>query len=116
MFGKSGLNYEELSIITEVEDAINTRPLNYLYDDNDITEINPSHLSVARNLPENMGNLNIDDFDKTKDECTRRCKYLKTTIENFWDRFSQEYMNNLREHQSHNRRKYDSFNKLIVNH
>ena len=58
--------------------------LNYLYDDNDITEITPSHLIVARNLPENMSNANIDYFDMTKDECTRRCKYLKTTVEHFW--------------------------------
>ena len=36
------------------------------------------------------------------------------TIGHFWNRFSQEYMNNLREHQTYNRRKYDSFNKLIV--
>ena len=32
-------------------------------------------------------------------ECTRRYKYLKTTIEHFWNRFSQEYMNNLHGHQ-----------------
>ena len=28
-----------------------------------------------------MSNSNIDDFDITKDECTRRYKYLKTTTE-----------------------------------
>ena len=45
----------------------------------------------------------------TKDECTRLYKYLKTTVEHFWNQFSQEYMNNLREHQIYNRRrKYDS--------
>ena len=58
--------------------------LNYLHDNNDITEITPSHLIVARNLPENMSNANIDYFDITKDECTRRCKHLKTTVEHFW--------------------------------
>ena len=37
MLGKSRLNYEELStIITEVEGIINTRPLTYLHDDDDI--------------------------------------------------------------------------------
>ena len=61
-----------------------------------------------------MNNSNIDDFDNDKDECTRRCKYLKTTTEHFWNQCSKEYMNNLREHQIYNRRKYDSFNKLIV--
>ena len=45
MLGKSRLNYEELStIIKEVEGAINSRPLIYLYDDDDITAITPSHL------------------------------------------------------------------------
>ena len=47
MLGKSHLNYEELStIITEVEGIINTRPLTYLYDDDDITAILPSHLAI----------------------------------------------------------------------
>ena len=50
----------------------------------------------------------------TKDECTRHYKNLKATIENFLNRFSQEYLNNLREHQTYSRRKNDSFNKLIV--
>ena len=37
VLGKSRLSYEELStIITEVEGIINTRPLTYLHDDDDI--------------------------------------------------------------------------------
>ena len=84
--GKTRLNYEELStIITEIEDIINTRPLTYLYDDDDITAITPSHLVIGQNLLENMKNSNIDDFDMKKSECTRRYKYLKTTIEHFWN-------------------------------
>ena len=86
MLGKTRLNYEELStIITETEDIINTRPLTYLYDDDDITAITPSHLVIGQNLLENMKNSNIDDFDMKKGECTRRYKYLKTTIEHFWN-------------------------------
>ena len=102
-------------IITEIESVINTRPLTYLYDDDEVTAITPSHLIIGRNLRENINKFSEGDFDMTKDECTRRYKYLKTTIEHFWNRFSQEYMNNLREHHSYNRRKYDSFNKLEVN-
>ena len=79
MLGKTRLNYEELStIITETEDIINTRPLTYLYDDDDITAITPSHLVIGQNLLENMKNL-------LEGECTRRYKYLKTTIEHFWN-------------------------------
>ena len=53
--GKSRLNYEELfTIITEVQGIINTRPLTYLYNDNDITAITPSYLIIGRNLLENM--------------------------------------------------------------
>ena len=86
LLGKIRLNYEELStIITEIEDIINTRPLTYLYDDDDITAITPSHLVIGQNLLENMKNSNIDDFDMKKGECTRRYKYLKTTIEHFWN-------------------------------
>ena len=115
MLGKSRLNYQELStIIIEVKGIINTPPLTYLYHDDDITTITPSHLIVRRNLLENMSNSNIDDFDMTTDKCTRCYEYLKTTIEQFWNRFSQEYITNLRKRQTYNRIKYDSFNKLIV--
>ena len=65
-------NYEELSTIsTEVEGVTNTRPLTYLYSDDDITAITPIHLIIGRKLLENMNNSNIDDFDLTKDECSR---------------------------------------------
>ena len=91
VLGKSRLNYEELfTIIIEVE-VINTRSLTCLYDDDHITAITLSHLIIGQNLLENMNNSNIDDFDMTKDECTRRYKCLKTTIEHFLNRFSQEY-------------------------
>ena len=56
----------------------------------DIIAITPSHLIIGQNLLENMINSIIGDFDMTKAECTTRYKYLKTTIEHFWNRFSQE--------------------------
>ena len=44
---KSRLSYKELSAITtEVEGVINTRSLTYLYDDNGITAITPSHVII----------------------------------------------------------------------
>ena len=86
--------------ITELEGVIIRRPLTYLYDNDDIKAITPSNLIVRRNLLENMNNSNIDNFDMTKDECTRLYKYLKTTVEHFCNRFSQQYMNNLRECQT----------------
>ena len=55
MLEKSRLNYGELfTIITEVQGIINTRPLTYLYNDNDITAITPSYLIIGRSLLENM--------------------------------------------------------------
>ena len=72
VLGKSRLNYEELSaIITEVEGIINTRTSTDLYDDDDVTAITPSYLIIGWHLLENMNMSNIDDFDMTKDECTK---------------------------------------------
>ena len=91
MWGELHLNCEELSsIITDVEGVISTWPFTYLYGDDDIIAITPSHLIIGQNLLENMINSIIGDFDMTKAECTTRYKYLKTTIEHFWNRFSQE--------------------------
>ena len=91
MWGELRLNCEELSTtIAEVQGVISTRPLKYLYGDDDITAITPSHLIIGQNLLENMNNSNIDDFHMTKAEFIRRYKYLKTTIEHFWNPFSEE--------------------------
>ena len=106
MLEKSCLNYEELStIITEVEGVIDTWLLTYLYDDDDITAVTPSHVIIGQNLLQNVNNSNIGDFNMMKDECTRCYKYLEMTAENFWNQFSQEYMKILREHQISNRGK-----------
>ena len=91
MWEELRLNCEELSTtIIEVQGVIRTRPLKYLYGDDDITAITPSHLIIGQDLLENMSNSNIDDFHLTKAKFPRRYKYLKTTTEHFWNPFSQE--------------------------
>ena len=37
-----------------------------------------------------MSNSNINDFDMTKNECTRNYKSLKTTIEHFLEQISDD--------------------------
>ena len=49
--GKAFLNYDELTtLLVEIEQTLNTRPLTYLSDNNDDEAITPSHLLYGRNI------------------------------------------------------------------
>ena len=49
--GKAFLNYHELTtLLREIEQTLNTRPLTYLSDNNEDEAITPSHLSHGRNI------------------------------------------------------------------
>ena len=51
MIGNALLNFEEVNtIITEVENAINSRPLTYLSDENHEEALTPFHLIFGRNI------------------------------------------------------------------
>ena len=49
--GKAFLNYDELTtLLIEIEQTLNTRPLTYLSDNNEDEAITPSHLLYGRNI------------------------------------------------------------------
>ena len=51
ILGRSKLNFEELyTILTQVECMLNSRPLSYVYTEENCEPITPSHLLLGRNL------------------------------------------------------------------
>ena len=92
------LTYEELeTVLVQVEGVMNSRPLTYVGDD--IAEsLTPMHLSLGRSLRSIAPADANDNLDKVK--CGRRYRYLQTLVNQFWLRFKQEYLTQLRERET----------------
>ena len=100
--GRNCLLFDELlTLVTEVECVLNSRPLTYVYSD-DVTEpLTPSHLLVGHrllSLPDGTISQDADDeYTPTSATLTRRAAHLAKTLENFWKRCKLEYLQELRE-------------------
>ncbi len=94
------LTYEELvTVITEIEGTINSRPLTYLSSDDLEEPITPAHLVLGRRI---LTFPCREEFDSDNDEATtgdvqRRANYLRVLLGHYWRRWSHEYLLNLRE-------------------
>ena len=77
--GKARLTYEELlTVLTEVECILNSRPLTYLYPDDLEEPLTPSHLISGRrllSLPDTT--RSGADNSSTHETVTRRARYLQ---------------------------------------
>ena len=97
--GSGKLNFEELhTVLVQIENMMNTRPLTYLSEENCDEHITPSHLMYGRNI--NRRNIvndndNVITLDKTL--IKTRIKHVTAVSNHFWDRFYKEYLLSLRE-------------------
>ena len=89
---KNKLTYEELqTVVIEIEGILNTSPLCYIYDDSPDTVITPSHLIYRRNL------LTEIPADDVKNNYSKRFRHLQSLIQQFWNKWSSEYLTKPRE-------------------
>ena len=98
VLGNARLTYDELlTVLTEVEATLNSRPLTYDYDNPYEGEVlTPAHLLYGRrllSLPEEPR----EEDDETETSYRRRYKYINETLQHFWKRWQREYLTNLRE-------------------
>ena len=105
--GKAKLTYDELfTALTEVEGIINSRPLSYV-SSNDLEEpLTPAHLLTGRrilSLPDtavSTGSDGDNNFEVSSEELHARIHNLNSTLTDFWNRWRQEYLLQLRERYS----------------
>ena len=94
------LTYKELlTVITELELVLNSRPLKYLHFDDVGEPLTPSHLVVDTRLmtiPEDCAIKEEKDSDV--ELLTRRQRYLILLLIHFWNRWRNDYVLSLREH------------------
>ncbi|XP_028416184.1 uncharacterized protein LOC114539807 [Dendronephthya gigantea] len=91
------LTYEELlTLLIRVEGVLNSRPLTYVYSDED-EPLTPSHLVLGKRILTVPTQVEIDANDEGKNELLKREKYLKNVLKHFWKRWKLEYLTQLRE-------------------
>jgi len=104
--GRAKLTYDELStVLTEVEAIVNSRPLSYLSSEDLDEPLTPHHLLTGRrllSLPNVTGLVDRtdEDFVVNSDELNARVKRLTSVLEDYWIRWREEYLLNLRERYS----------------
>ena len=98
------LNYDELStVLVEVEAALNSRPLTYVFDEME-EPLTPSHLIVGRRILSVPSKSSSDEVGQTEETLTRRAKFLQRILDHFWNRWRSEYLTQLREYHRYSKR------------
>ena len=105
--GPSCLTFDELvTLVTETEAVLNSRPLTYVSTEDLEEPLMPSHLICGYrilSLPDVPFNEDDEDYGVSVSDLTRRARHLKKTLDKFWRRWKREYLLELREyHRSSN--------------
>ena len=96
--GKAFLNYDELTtLLIEIEQTLNTRPLTYLSDNNEDEAVTPSHLLYGRNIARRNFMYFATEYCEQENTLLNKYKRLKMILSHFKKRFYDEYILALRE-------------------
>ena len=95
------LSFDELiTVVKEIENIVNNRPLVYVSSDRDPNEeiLTPNKLLYGRNLE--VKNTIADVNDEVGDEVspTKRGEHLNVILNHWWKRWQQDYLCELREY------------------
>ena len=99
VIGRASLTYEELStLVVEIEGLINSRPLTYVFDDDETctSPLCPSHLIYGRRIT-TMPNSQHYEVISTYQSLTKRARHHRNLIQQFTKQWRTEYLLGLRE-------------------
>ena len=103
--GNSKLSYDELlTVVTEVELILNSRPLSYVSTEDLEEPLTPSHLITGRRLLSFPGMISRKQEDpdyqvtpSSPTDLSKRMRHLNKILDHFWRRWRKEYLTELRE-------------------
>ena len=95
---------------------LNSRPLSYVYTEENCEPITPSHLLLGRNLQGHWFSTTTgeENIELNVMKCKKRYNHLLKLINDLWKRFNKEYLCELRKQQMYNYRSYSDAEKLVV--
>jgi hypothetical protein len=99
--GKSSLTFDELNtLLTEIENTLNNRPLSYIEDDTTISPLTPNHLIYGRRV--SMFNdeeiLNGMKIQGPTQSLPKKVRHRQKMLIHFQNRCRKEYLLQLRQH------------------
>ena len=96
--GREKLSFTELlTVLFEVENVLNNRPLFFVYDDDVSDFLTPNCLLYGRNLDCENKIVEEIDFGVIGSDLWERNFALQNVVEHFWSVWYREYLNGLRE-------------------
>ena len=100
VLGNARLTFDELvTVLLEIEQTVNGRPLTYEYDEVGGEMLTPAHLIHGRRLVSVPDEVRDEDSDsETEGKLLKRFRYLAKKKKHYWNRWSSEYLVDLREH------------------
>ena len=114
--GKVLLNFNEMvTVVTEIEGCLNSRPLTYLNEENVYDLLTPNHLIYGRDINTDQITSYDNDVLEINGEQMRRNVSTFRNIKHFLKRFMRNYMLALQERHSYQRRKSNNTCVLKVN-
>ena len=90
-------------LLVETECVLNSRPLTYVYSQEDDVEepLSPSHLLLGRRLLSRVADqedLGQEVGNEDRENLSKRARYMNLLLNHFWRRWRMEYLTELRQH------------------
>lgn len=98
VLGRSYLKFEELiTVLTEVEAVLNSRPLTFVYSEvSEPSPLTPAHFLVGKRLTTLPRSEPPSIVSASSLDIQRRWKHRQKVTDHFWNRWRREYLNELR--------------------
>ena len=103
--GNARINYQDLlTILNDIENVLNNRPLTVVYYDKILQALKPNKLLYGHNINTEVTDNQYEDInEESAQDLTKRFIYMKKLFEHFKSRWINKYLRVLREHHHYNK-------------